>query len=162
MREIKCELSVKSINDAIKEIKEYKAKVNKDIKSIPKLLAKVGLDKLNTEISSISDTDGNDLGNASIEYGDNYSRIYHIGKQVYFLEFGTGYIGKDNPHVKSYLMKKGYATGQMIGENGLWSYYNKNGELISTQGIPAQMQVYETAVHIKYVCNDIIKELISK
>lgn len=89
------------------------------------------------------------------------------GSQSVYDEFGTGIIGKSQPHKKSptEFNLRDYNTGPKINKVTNYWWYYKDG-FKKTQGIPAGMQVYKASNELQKQKIKIIKkkvgEVISK
>lgn len=126
-----------------------------------------------------------DMGDRSItvKKNQNSRNIIISGSQVLYTEFGTGTIGESHPHpekgkynlnpynsgatIRRNKKKESSATKEGIPLDGLyWTYINKAGEKVYTQGIPAGMQVYKAVLNtkrkIKPISQRKVADLLSK
>ena len=87
----------------------------------------------------------------NLEPGDIVSNgasyyIYTDCDWAAFVEFGTGVVGKSNPHPDTGLANWKYDTNNH-GEAGWW-YFN-DGEWHWTKGMPSRPFMYETAQELR-------------
>lgn len=109
----------------------------------------------------------------SLTGGQNSKTVSMSGVQAIYSEFGTGTEGTKSPHPqKADFSLNPYNSGTTIRKatttisklhgipiDGLyWTYRNANGDIIYTQGIPAQKEVYNTVISIKDKIPTIIKK----
>lgn len=136
--------------EGIDELDKYIKNVNKEMKNLNQNIleevASEGYDKLSKGFSEIGNIDGNDIGTTTIDIKDNTATISEEGKDVAYIEFGTGYTGKSASHPMAGKLGWKYAIGKKIryskshGKMG-W-YYGKDGKW--TTGIPAQRITLKT------------------
>lgn len=56
--------------------------------------------------------------------GDFTYTLWYNSEHVTFIEFGTGLVGKNNPHPMAYSSPKyRYASGNVISKKGYWTWY---------------------------------------
>ena len=106
--------------------------------------------------------------------------IQMVGQQAIYSEFGTGSEGEENPHpIKNEFDLKPYNSGKTIRkatakverktgipEGGLyWTYKDSNGQVIYTQGVPAQKIVYNADEKLRQdlpsICKKRLEEVIN-
>lgn len=163
-------LSEKSINEAIRQLQQYKKWLIKKTSQLVKELAEVGIPVIDENMAKASYTydekgvrsgsDASHYTHVKIQSFGGYSKANLIvqGKELMFIEFGAGvyYNGSagSSPH------PKGEVNGMVIGSYGnhhgvqkVWGYYADSGELVLTHGVEAQMPVYKADMEIiqKYV-----------
>lgn len=166
---INISLSEKSVNEAIRQLQQYKNWLIKKTSQLVKELAAIGIPVINANMANASYTYDSD----GIRSGSDTTHIAYVklnstgtlteatlivqGEEIMFIEFGAGvyYNGPagDSPH------PNGKVNGMVIGSYGkghgvrkVWGYYD-NGKLILTHGVEAQMPVYKADMEIiqKYV-----------
>lgn len=175
-----------------KGIKEFKSKIDNLIKEMPKVneeilseLATLGQSEIEKNRAAIPYTDGNDDYKVFKEKTKNGYSVGARGSQVLYDEFGTGTEGLNKPHdlkdkfnLNPYNNRKGTtirentnpnstATEKGIPINGLyWTYKDKGGNIVYTQGIPAGKEVFnaEKAVERKkkQIVSKKVGEILSK
>jgi len=162
---IKLNLSVSSIEDAIKELRQYQDKVESAPQKIAERLAQEAVQDIENTLSGITDTDGNKIGETGYERIGSKTVVYNRGSQVKFIEFGTGIVGKSNSHPQAGQVGWQYDVGKRIytSKTGkrIWKYYDKiKGHWRTTSGMPAQMQVLKAALKIRRRIKEVAKEVL--
>lgn len=175
MAEMKVNLSQKSIKEAIQKLKSFKENSKSLEEKILNDIAEEGLDEINSSLSN-SDFEFSERVNAFSRVENGKAEIGIQGNQAIYEEYGTGTVGKMNPHKEKpdYLDDYNYntiANGGTIRENkdiksratsegipvgGLYWTYKYNGEKIYTQGRPAGAHVYKASQRIKKNAKKII------
>lgn len=162
---IKISLSENLINEAIRQLKQYKEWITEKTFQLVKELAEVGIPVIDENMAKANytyDAEGIRSGSNTNHYtyvklrsfgGYNEAILTVEGKELMFIEFGAGvfYNGEagTSPH------PKGEVNGMVIGSYGeghgvqkIWGYYADSGELILTHGVEAQMPVYKADMEI--------------
>ena len=159
MRNIEVRLDPKSIENAIKELQDYKKEVEQKARLLVQRLTDYG-----AEIARIKIVDMGAVYSGELLSGvDGYfSPLLNAGyvkvtsDHVAFVEFGTGVVGQQSPHTNGEYLSKaawGYATGQKIfttkdGKVG-WIYPTDDGEFRFTEGMKSRPFMYQTALEIQ-------------
>lgn len=150
---IRCELTEKSIDNAIKEVYRYKLHLSEKLMELQdrvgdKLaqLAQQGFNHGTAEET----TDGGSIPanvTLSVSKDGDTTIVYAEGDDAVWCEFGAGvyYNGSvgSSPHPKG--AELGFAIGtygQGKGARKAWCFY-KDGELHWTHGVPASMPMYK-------------------
>ena len=169
MRTIKVKLSPQSVMNAIKEINEYKAEVERKSRVLVQRLVDYGANIARVKIISLDAVDTGELLSGVDGY---YSPTLNVGfvrvtsDHVAFVEFGTGVKGQENQHKNDEYLSKaswGYATGQKIfttkdGRIG-WIFPTDDGGFRFTQGMKSRPFMYETALELQREFPRIVKEV---
>lgn len=168
---INISLSGKSVNEAIRQLQQYKNWLIKKTSLLVKELAEVGIPVIDENMAKASYTydeksvrSGSDTSHrtyvemSGFQSGTATAKLIVEGKEILFIEFGAGvyYNGEagNSPH------PKGVVNGMIIGSYGeghgvqkVWGYYDESGKLILTHGVEAQMPVYKAEMEIvqKYI-----------
>lgn len=166
-KKISISLSQKSIENAIKELNQYKDELRRKNEEFVRKLAELGIPIINQNIASVAG-DSDKSHNTYIElnsFGD-YSQATLVceGKDLLFIEFGAGvhYNGSagNSPHPKG--QEFGYTIGSYgkgQGKNDHWFYYADSGESVMSHGTQATMPVYKASIEIKNQIRKIAKEV---
>ena len=154
---IKCELSVTSLDNAIKEIEKYLDSINDKLRQMTELLIQDGVTVANASLSStVGDSTQGSIGFGINGSGDIVSAtIYLSGKDALFIEFGAGIAyntGVGHPKAA----ELGYGPGTYPSKHppnrginpGYW-YYRENGELVRSIGTSASMPIYNASETIR-------------
>lgn len=166
-KRFKSDLSVKGINNLIKELNAYKSELATKNELFVQRLAEVGLPVIESRIAaSEGDSDKNHNAYIKINKYDTYARATLIveGKDLLFIEFGAGIhyntAAGTSPH------PKGNELGYTIGSYGLgqgakdyWYYEDETGYKQLSHGTQATMPVYSAYVTIKQQILAIAREV---
>lgn len=164
---IKMELSHKSIQDTIKQLRAYqKSLVSKNEKFVRRL-AELGIPVIDENIA-LAQGDSNKSHNTYIKINNfsGYSQATLIceGVDLLFIEFGAGIHyntpAGTSPHPKGQGL--GYTIGsygQGNGKDDSWVYYADSGEWVRSYGTEATMPVYKASVEIMQNIRKIAKEV---
>ena len=163
-------LSQKSVEKALKQLRQYKQWLRNKTTELVKALAEVGIPVIDENMAKASYTydekgvrSGSDTSHHSYvemksagEYVE--AKLIVEGKELMFIEFGAGVFY--NGAAGSSKHPKGVVNGMVIGSYGehhgvqkVWGYYDDDGNLVLTHGVEAQMPVYKADMEIiqKYV-----------
>lgn len=147
-RIIKATLSQSGLQQALREVEQYKQEIINKTKILAQRLADEGVTLAKVKImeypavytgellNSIMDEPG-----ALISNGSQWI-IYTGCPWAKFVEFGTGIVGSENPHPDTNIANWKYDVNEH-GDAG-WHYY-KDGEWHWTKGMPSRPFMYETA-----------------
>lgn len=168
--------SPKSIENAKKEIRNYKARLKHRVEKLVKRLAEFGaayaMDYFDTAVYDIDYYDGEPLEVTNIYVttedgkGENGSVRYIInamGKAIAFIEFGAGvyFNGGGDPYHETRpdgIVEIG-EYGQHRGRQQSWSYKGTDGYSRRTSGTPEQPGMWLTAKEIRSKIEEIAKEV---
>lgn len=154
MPTFQADLSVGSLDKLLSDVKDYKAKVETAPAKITEQLAEIGAEAIQQNVAGITDLDGNAPGTVGMQVEGGSAKVFQKGKQIAFLEYGTGEQGAASPHPKYAVAGWHYNSGKNIRQmkNGkmMWHYFdNLKGHWRTTNGIPAQKQVLRTALTMR-------------
>lgn len=157
----------KSLDNAIKQIQEYKRTLNDKCEMFVRRLAEIGIPIIDENINAAAgDSDKGHNTYIKINSFGSYSRAQLVveGKNLLFIEFGAGvhYNGNlgGSPHPKGKEM--GYTIGSYgkgQGKNDFWFYYADSGEAVMSHGTQATMPVYKAGVEIRRQMLKIAREV---
>ena len=160
----------KSLDNAIKQIQEYKERLSNKCEMFVHRLAEVGIPIIDQNIAlAAGDSDKGHNTYIKINSFGSYSqaRLIVEGKDLLFIEFGAGvhYNGNlgGSPHPKGKEM--GYTIGSYgkgQGKNDFWFYYADSGEAVMSHGTQATMPVYKAGEEMRRQVLNIAKEVFGK
>ena len=158
-----------SVKKAIKDLKKYKKKLEKNTGLLVQKLTDMGAKLVRVKIVGMGAYYSGELLSGVTGY---YSPTLNAGfvkvasDHVAFVEFGTGIVGQNSPHKNGeYLAKAAwsYASGTKIftTKNGRigWIYPTDNGEFRFTEGMKSRPFMYETALELERKFPNIAKEV---
>lgn len=173
---ISFELSEKSINKAIQELKLFREDFLHKIEFMRQRIAddiainaQFGFDSSDVERSWIGGVGATNVSrkadvkvDVNEESGDVTVVVAH-GDDAVWVEFGTGvhYNGNVGNSPNPLGGKLGLTIGsygQRNGQYDVWRYY-ENGEIYSTHGVPATMPMYNSAMDVINRINSIAQEV---
>lgn len=173
MAEIKVDLSLSSIQRAIKQLNNIDSKIQKIANLSGKELATKTLEEVKKQYSNLPFESTNENPTFRIEKTNEGYEILASGTGVIYEEFGTGDVGASNPHPnKNAYGLKGYNTGSHIRpadkfssykadikSGNYWVFKNRRtGDIQLTQGIPAGMFMYNSSEWLRDNYKDIVKQ----
>lgn len=164
---IKVKLDPKSVEDAIKEIEEYKKDLERRVRLLLKTFtdrgvaiakAKVVEHKIIHDMSLTNSIHGFVMGNAGFIRVDD--------KNAVFFEFGTGPVGASNPHPMggaNYESQGWYtaANGKPMDDLYGWTPLTAEdgSDIFYTEGQAAKPFMYETALKLRDEFPGMVKEV---
>lgn len=166
-RTIKMTLSHDSIQDAIKQLREYQNGLKSKNEIFVKRLSELGIPVIDQNIA-MAQGDSDKSHNTYIKinsFGD-YAQTTLVceGKSLSYIEFGAGIHyntpAGTSPHPKG--EELGYTIGsygQGKGKNDSWTYYSETGEWVRSYGTEATMPVYKASAEIIQNIRKIAKEV---
>ena len=156
MPTIRVKLDRKSINDAIREIHEYRDDVIKKADLIRQRVA----EELEEDVrNGFNGANGEFIihegyqvpsVDVSVSQTGETTLIIANGIEAVFIEFGAGvyYNPSGTPHVRPKGIVKIGEYGNGYGKRQVWGYYDEVGELKLTHGTPASMPMYNAIQRI--------------
>lgn len=173
MKKISVPLSVEGLKLMQEKITELDNSLKKACNQITKELADVAEKEIRQNYSESPYTDGNDDCKQFKEQTSDGYIVGVTGTQVLYREFGTGTEGLNQPHpIKNQFPLNEYNSGKtirnvkitasagfglLLGEK-YWTYRNKSGEIVYTQGIPAGKEVFNASLALKRKRKEVIEK----
>ena len=156
---IRVELTDKSINKAIKELKVYKLWVLEKEKELRARLAMVGATVASIQFSRAIYDGSNDIS-VRVDDTGSVAVIYAEGESVAFIEFGAGIkYGYGHPQAGEFGVGAGTypdGKGHWDNEKGWWF-----GDSQHTYGNPPAMAMYDAVQKITEQVTQIAREVFS-
>ena len=164
-------LSVASVENAIKELRAYQKDLNKKVDMLAKRLADEGVEVAKVQLLTGYDKPAYFTGELL-----NSMKTVNVGNAVYlvqtdsehaaYVEFGTGHIGEKRPY--PYPLPEGvswdYVVGDQIVANlakGIygWFYKAKDGQTYFTPGMESRPFMHDTFIDLLNKVDRIAKEV---
>jgi hypothetical protein len=144
MKNIKISLSESSIKDAIRQLTEYKAWIEKKTALLAEKLALIGAREASIRFTTAM-YDGNNDVSITVDPIENGWAIKAQGEAVCFIEFGAGvYHNPSEPYPSP--RPDGVVGigeyGKGFGKRQAWGFYDDADQLVITRGTPAAMPMY--------------------
>ena len=138
------QLSENSIKDAIRQLAEYKAWIEKKTALLAEKLALIGAREASIRFTTAM-YDGNNDVNVTVGPIENGWAIKARGEAVCFIEFGAGVYHNPsepypNPRPDGVVGIGEYGKGH--GKQKAWGFYDDADQLVITRGTPAAMPMY--------------------
>lgn len=156
MKTITVELSVDSVNKAIKELETYQKEIRPKLDEVCKRLAEIGAQEATSIVNQIKRTDGNTVERIEAVQIDNGWKIVMEGEDVYFIEFGTGDSVSAHYDVSVPVAWGSWSAehSQMLWNKGFWYYDN-----VRYTGTTAYMPMYYAERKMREEAPRIVKEV---
>lgn len=154
MKTIEFSLNTKSIQNAIKEIEQYKQEIIQKTQLFAERLAQKGVEMAEYKILDYDAVyTGELLASIKLEKGQVYTNgaeyiVYTDCPWAQFVEFGTGIVGDENQHPYADVFNWKYDVNEH-GEYGWWYWNDTEGEWRWTKGMPSRPFMYETAMQLQ-------------
>lgn len=157
MPKINVRLSTSSIDKAIKQIEEYRRKVEDLPDNVVKTLTEDGVDFAQEIALGYDAYDSGELVNGIVaEYREDKGYVHSTAPHSAFVEMGTGVVGKNNPNPNDTYPGWVYDVNEH-GEAG-WKYIGKDGKWHWTKGMPSRPFMYDTAQTLKSEVADVVRK----
>jgi hypothetical protein len=165
---IRVKLSPQGVADAITELQMYKEDIERRIKLLVKKLTELGADIARAKIASYDAVYSGELLQSINGFMDGSRGIIRVdSKYALFVEFGTGPVGRENPHPlaeASYYKEEPWYTaadGKPMDLIYDWTpIETDDGNIIYiAYGQPAKPFMHETALELEAEIPKIIKEV---
>lgn len=157
---IKVELSVASIDAAIKQIEQYKNDLNRKTNELAQRLASMGATNVSLGFSRAIYTGPTDYDVTVEDLGENKYRIIASGETVLFAEFGSGVTyGGGHPLNSKFGYGPGTYPGQTHAMTGKGWYLPKSKGGGHTYGNPPNMPMYNTSKDLRNEIERVAREV---
>lgn len=155
MRTIAVELSVASCQKAIKELEKYEREIKPKLDEVCRRLAEIGAQEA---MANLQHEHGNDDASIlSVEPIENGYKIVMQGKDVYFVEFGTGDMVEQHSQNASVLVAPGSWSETHAKQYMTYGFWYYKGERF--EGTPAQKPLYYAEKAIRENARRVIDEV---
>jgi len=157
-------LSVSEVDNAVKELRQYKSEITYKCQRFAERLAEEGVYIARVKIaeynaiytSELLDSINHEYG-GSIQDGSKWI-IYTGCEYAPFIEFGTGIVGSQNPHPDTSIANWKYDINEH-GEAG-WFYFNeRDGKWHWTKGMQSRPFMFETGQELRKIIVKIAREV---
>lgn len=171
MEVIKMSLSVKSMENAKREIRSYKQEIRRKAEETVRRLASYGCEVCKAKVIEMGIPDTGNLLHSVGSYFDEASMRGFIRVScdyAVFVEFGTGTKGMKTPYISETMSKSGYkymgGTSYVTLSDGRigWYYPADDGTWRFTEGLPSRPFMYETGQELRHELKNIIQEVFSR
>lgn len=158
---IKMNLSAKSIDQAMKELKAFRNSLESKKEQLLEELANIGVREASVRFTTAM-YDGVNDSSVTLETITNGYRIVAEGKAVAFIEFGAGVYHNPgepypNPRPSGIVGIGEYGKGH--GKRQAWGFKDDGGELVITHGNPAAMPMWYASEEMRSKILKIAREV---
>ena len=164
-------LDAKSIDNAIREIRHIQKQLVEAMNDLIQKLADEGVKEAKAQVAAMDAVDTGELERSIYGYYDPESRIGYViagAAHAFYVEYGTGPVGEDNPHPEAAEAGWDYNIGPTIHQNeqhpewGVgWWYPGDDGKPHWTQGQPARPFMYNTMVWLEEAAQALGRTILS-
>lgn len=164
-------LDSRSIDNAIRELKEYQQWIQRKADELRQRVAELIRNKAElgflTSISGDYINEEASIGGVTVDIQDNgdVTLVVASGKDAVFIEFGAGVYHNgsvgSSPHPLG--VGLGFTIGSYspnsLGRFNIWGFTDENGELHLTHGAPASMPLYKALMEVRQDIVQIAREV---
>ena len=158
LKHIDIELTKSSLNNAIKEVQFFQKQLVESMNELIRMLSDQGADVARIQVASMDAVDTGELGHSIYGYYDPETRIGYViagAPHAFYVEYGTGPIGEENPHPAPETANWQYNIGDTIGPAEIlnprhpeygdgWWYPGDDGKPHWTSGQPSRPFMFNT------------------
>lgn len=158
---IQMNLSVSSIENAIKEVKAFRDSLDQKKDRLLEELANIGMREASVRFTTAM-YDGVNDSHVTLETISNGYAVVAEGHAVAFIEFGAGVYhnsGEPYPDPRPEGIVGIGEYGKGYGKRKAWGFRNEAGELIITHGTPAAMPLWYASEEMRGKIAKIAKEV---
>lgn len=143
-------LTTRSIEDAIREVKEYKRKLNDRVKALIRELVDKGVEIAKVQVRELGAVYTGQLEESITGFFDEETGLGIIRTDcpyAIYVEFGTGVVGKRNPHPEP-IEGWQYDVNEH-GDKGWWYFNERDQKWHWTKGMVSRPFMYNTLQLLK-------------
>ena len=158
---IKMDLSVSSIDNAIREIKAFRDSLERKKDKLLEELANIGVKEASIRFTTAMYDGVNDSSVSLDTTADGYV-IVAEGRAVAFIEFGAGVYhntGEPYPDPRPEGIVGIGEYGKGFGKRQAWGFKDESGELVITHGNPAAMPMWYASEEMRSKIQKIAREV---
>ena len=145
MAKIQMKLTTRSIEDAIREVKEYKRKLNDRVKALIRELVDKGVEIAKAQVRELGAVYTGQLEESITGFFDEETGLGIIRTDcpyAIYVEFGTGVVGERNPHPEP-IEGWQYDVNEH-GDKGWWYFNERDQKWHWTKGMASRPFMYNT------------------
>jgi len=142
---IQMKLTTRSIEDAIREVKQYKRKLNDRVKALIRELVDKGVEIAKAQVRELGAVYTGQLEESITGFFDEETGLGIIRTDcpyAIYVEFGTGVVGKRNPHPEP-IEGWQYDVNEH-GDKGWWYFNERDQKWHWTKGMVSRPFMYNT------------------
>ena len=163
MRTINVTLGTEGINELKQFVLRLQNELDGALDKAEQRIAEYGRNQMERFAPTMS-VDGNMPGSVFIENDGQMRRVVYAGEDVAYIEFGTGYVGENNPYPDEITLNK---AGWQYDENehGVkgWIYRRKDtGQYRHSRGMKPEAPVLKARNETRKAVKMIVKEVLDE
>ena len=162
MPKFKINLNPREIDRLIKDIKQYKRELTEKVNLLIGELTDYGVEVAKAQVRELGAWYTGELESSIEGY---FSPSVGVGiikagaPYAVYVEFGTGIVGKGQPHPSP----DGWRYDiNSHGESGWWYFNDNTGRMQWTKGMPSRPFMYNTARKLEEDCKEIAREVFGR
>lgn len=163
MRTINVTLGTEGINQLKQYVQSLQGKLDTVLDKAEERVAEYGRTQLEHFAPTMS-VDGNMPGNVFVDDDGTMHRVVYAGEDVAYIEFGTGYVGENNPYPDEITLNN--AGWQYdVNEHGVkgWVYRRKdNGLYRHSRGMKPEAPVLKAKNETRKAVKGIVREVLDE
>jgi hypothetical protein len=158
----KINLNPREIDRLIKDIKQYKRELTEKVNLLIGELTDYGVEVAKAQVRELGAWYTGELESSIEGY---FSPSVGVGiikagaPYAVYVEFGTGVVGKSQPHPSPDDWR--YDINEH-GESGWWYFNDNTGRMQWTKGMPSRPFMYNTARELENACERIAREVFGR
>lgn len=162
MPKFKINLNPREIDRLIKDIKQYKRELTEKVNLLIEKLTDYGVQVAKAQVRELGAWYTGELESSIEGY---FSPSVGVGiikagaPYAVYVEFGTGIVGKSQPHPSPDDWR--YDINNH-GDSGWWYFNDNTGRMQWTKGMPSRPFMYNTARELENACERIAREVFGR
>lgn len=156
-------LGTEGINELKQYVQSLQGKLDTVLEKAEERVAEYGRNQLENFAPTTS-VDGNMPGSVFIEDDGQMHRVIYAGEDVAYIEFGTGYVGENNPYPDEIILNKA-GWDYDVNEHGVkgWVYRRKdNGLYRHSRGMKPEAPVLKAKNETRKAVKEIVREVLDE
>lgn len=156
-------LGTEGINELKQYVQSLQGKLDTVLEKAEERVAEYGRNQLENFAPTTS-VDGNMPGSVFIEDDGQMHRVIYAGEDVAYIEFGTGYVGENNPYPDEIILNKA-GWDYDVNEHGVkgWVYRRKdNGLYRHSRGMKPEAPVLKAKNETRKAVKGIVREVLDE
>jgi hypothetical protein len=154
-------------SEGINELKQFVLRLQNELDGVldkaEERIAEYGRNQLENFAPTMS-IDGNMPGSVFIDDDGHMRRVVYAGEDVAYIEFGTGYVGENNPYPDEITLNKA-GWDYDVNEHGPagWIYRRKDtGQYRHSRGMKPEAPVLKARDETRKAVKEIVREVLDE
>ena len=163
MIQVNVTLGTEGINQLKQYVQSLQGKLDMASEKAEERIAEYGRTRLEHFAPAMS-IDGNMPGNVFVDDDDTMHRVIYAGEDVAYIEFGTGYVGENNPYPDEIVLNEA-GWDYDVNEHGPagWIYRSKDtGQYRHSRGMKPEAPVLKAKNETRKAVKAIVREVLDE